>query len=90
MRDLYLQIDDLPESTLLFGETLALELPVGSHRIKVTTRLYTRTANFEIVKNESVAISVANVSSLGILSVIAFISGSVNYKPTIQVVRIGK
>jgi hypothetical protein len=80
MRDLYVQVDDLPEETLLFGDTLDIDLTPGDHHIKVTNRVYSKTVNFNLKEGESVRFTGACVSSRSIISVLMMMVGTVPYK----------
>jgi hypothetical protein len=84
MRDLYLQIDRSSEVNLRFGETVELQVDPGEHRLELTNRLYRTSVDFSIESDEHVEFEVANVKKPGLLNAIAFISGSVNYKPVIR------
>lgn len=84
MRDLYLSIDDQPEETLLFGDSLDLALPPGEHRIKVTNRVYSKSVEFNIGDGQTARFQAANLPSRGLLSLLMVFSGTVPYKVAIE------
>ncbi len=61
MRELFVQVDELPEASLKFGQSLELELNEGTHRVKVTNRLTTQRAEFTVRGEETVRFDAANV-----------------------------
>ena len=84
MRDLYVRVDDLPEDTMLYGDSLEIPLTPGDHQIKITNRLYTKSADFQVKAGESVRFSVANVESKGILNFVMTMTGSFSYKVRLE------
>lgn len=84
MRDLYVRIDDLPEDILLYGETLELPLSPGAHHIKITNRLYSKSADFEVKPGENVRFNAANIPSSGVLNLIMTMTGSFAYKVQLE------
>lgn len=61
MRELFVQVDELPEASLKFGQSLELPLAEGTHRVKVTNRLTTQRAEFAVRRDEIVRFDAANV-----------------------------
>ena len=61
MRELFVQVDELPEASLKFGQSLELMLPEGTHHVKVTNRLTTQRAEFTVRSDETVRFDAANV-----------------------------
>jgi len=84
MRDLYVRIDDLPEDTLLYGESLEVPLAPGPHHIKITNRLYSKSADFEVKAGENVRFNVANIENRGILNALMTMTGSFSYKVRLE------
>lgn len=84
MRDLYLRVDDQPEETLLFGQSLELSLSPGEHRLKATNRLYTVEETFTVRGGETVRFEGVNVLKNGILNVVAAVGGGIMYKPVLK------
>ena len=84
MRDLYLTVDDQPEETLLFGDSLDLALPTGEHRVKVTNRVYSKSLEFRLEAGQTVRLQAANIPSRGLLSLLMVFSGTVPYKVSIE------
>jgi hypothetical protein len=80
MRDLYVRVDDLPEETILYGDTLELSLPPGEHQIKVTNRVGSRSLDFTLKEGETKRFVGACVSSRSLLSILMMIVGTVGYK----------
>jgi hypothetical protein len=79
MRELYVQVDDLPEQTLQFGQSFELELATGSHRIKATNRLFTDRAEFSVSAGGKVCFDAANVSAGAIFAPLLML-GAGGYK----------
>ncbi|MCB8932384.1 MAG: hypothetical protein M9921_04290 [Fimbriimonadaceae bacterium] len=84
MRDLYVRVDELEEITLLYGEGVQVRLLPGSHQIKVTNRLYTRRAEFELLEGEHVRFEVANVPGSILFAPLLIMGGTGVYKVAIQ------
>lgn len=84
MRDLYLLVDEWPEETLLYGESYEVKLPPGEHRLKITNRLFSKTAEFTVEPNKTVRFRAANVASKGFLSLLVGITGSGAYKVKLE------
>lgn len=83
-RDLYIVVDDQPEKTLLFGQSVEIPVTPGEHEIKATTRLFTVREKFQVREGETIRFEGINVVKPGVLNVMAFISGSVAYKPILN------
>lgn len=84
MRDLYVRIDELREITLLHGEGVQVRLLPGTHHLKVTNRLYTRRAEFELAEGEHVRFVVANVPGSILFAPLLIIGGTGVYKVAIE------
>lgn len=84
IRDLYVRIDDEPERTLLFGESLDQPMSPGEHRIQVSNRIYKKTVTFEVKEGETVRFEGVNLAKKGFLSVLAAIAGTVMYRPELS------
>lgn len=81
IRDLYVTIDDLPERTLEFGDSLELELPPGEHLVRATNRLFTSRLPVSGKAGERVVVEAANTQKAGVLNVFTFIGGGLIYRP---------
>jgi hypothetical protein len=84
MRDLYVKIDDEPERTLHFGESLTLPLSPGEHSIQVSNRIYKKNATFTLGEGETVRFEGVNVPKRGLLSLLAGITGTMMYRPLLR------
>lgn len=84
MRDLYVRIDELEEITLLYGEGVKVRLLPGTHRVKVTNRLYSRRAEFDLREGEQVRFEVANVPGSILFAPLLIIGGTGVYKVAIR------
>jgi hypothetical protein len=84
MRDLYVVIDDLEEQTLLNGQTLTLPLTPGQHLLKVTNRLFTRKAQFELEEGQTAKFLVSNKAVGGVFSLLVVLGGTGAYKVTLD------
>ena len=63
VRDLYVKVDDGPEQTLKFGSDVQLEVPIGTHAIHATNRLYKRYLEFQVdADSDPVVFEVANTA----------------------------
>lgn len=80
MRDLYLVVDDLPEETLVFGDSLDLPVSPGPHRIRATNRIQTKTIDFDLVAGEIVRISAICIPARSLLAILMMLTGVVPYK----------
>lgn len=61
IRELYVRVDDGEEHTLLFSQTLELELPPGQHTIKATNRLYTQKQTFTLEPGQQLEFDANNI-----------------------------
>lgn len=84
MRDLYVRVDDLPEDTLVYGESLELDLEPGPHRVLVTNRVFSKRLEFDLSEGQTATFSAACVPSRSILSVVMMLTGTVPYKVDIR------
>lgn len=84
MRDLYVQVDDRREITLLFDEWVELQLDPGEHRIKITNRLFTKRAAFDLAAGETIRFEVANVPGSLLFAPLLIISGTGAYKVALR------
>jgi hypothetical protein len=87
LRDLYVQVDDLPERTLQFGGQFSFDLPSGTHRIRATNRLFAQTRDFEITGEEEIEFAATNVWMKGLLSALFVVSGTGAYRVKLSQVR---
>ena len=87
MRDLYVQVDDRREVTLLFGEWVEVRLEPGEHRLRVTNRLFTKRETFDLAEGETVRFEVANVPGSLLFAPLLIISGTGAYKVTVKKVE---
>ncbi len=80
MRDLYLLVDDLPEETMGYGDSLEFDLAPGSHRIKATNRVYSKTIEFELGEGETIRFSAACIPSRSVIAIVMMLTGTLPYK----------
>lgn len=80
MRDLYVVIDDDPEVTLLFGGGLTAELAPGTHRLKITNRLFNKEAEFEVAEGGDVDFQVANIPGGCLFAPLIVLGGAGAYR----------
>jgi hypothetical protein len=80
MRDLYVSVDDQPESTLQFGDSTEWSLPQGEHKLKITNRLFSKSASFEIQDDERIHFIAANLWLKGIFAPLSLIAGCGPYR----------
>lgn len=64
-RELYVSVDDGPNSILRYGDSVTIPLAPGHHRLRVHNTLSRRRAEFEVVPGEHVRFSAANVRGKG-------------------------
>jgi hypothetical protein len=62
-RQIYVRIDDAPNQTLLFGDSIRLEVPPGQHHLKANNTLFWKSVPFEIKPNEHLEFTLVNQSS---------------------------
>jgi hypothetical protein len=62
-RQIYARIDDMPNSTLLFGDTVRLEIAPGPHKLKANNTLFWKTVAFDIAPGQHVEFALINRSS---------------------------
>ena len=74
-------VDDLPEKTLEFGDTLDLTVPPGEHKVRASNRLFKSVLTFTAQAGDTVTIEAANTHRMGALNVLTFIGGGLIYKP---------
>ena len=84
MRDLYLTVDDQPERTLQYGQSLEVHLEPGEHRLKATNRLYSDQKTFTVKEGETVRFEGVNEPKGGLMNAVAIISGTVMYRPVLK------
>jgi len=84
MRDLYVLIDDAAERNIPFNRSLSLDIEPGTHRIRVTNRMYSEDLEFSLRSGETARFEVANVTKPGLLGALAMSVGQLVYKPTIR------
>ena len=84
MRDLYLRLDDLPEETLSYEDSVEIPLAPGEHRISVTNRLGKQSMDFDISEGETIKFRVANLTSKGPVAWLMMITGTIPYRSTIE------
>ncbi len=84
MRDLYVLVDDLEEQTLLNGQSLTLHLSPGQHTVKVTNRLFTTQAEFDLRERESVRFVASNRAVGGFFSFLFVLGGTGAYRVTLD------
>ena len=82
--DIFVKLDDDPEETIHYGDTLDLPLTPGEHHLKITNRLYHDEATFTVHEGERVNFSAVAVLKKGLLNFIAMSSGGTVYKPTLE------
>ncbi|MBC8066470.1 MAG: hypothetical protein H7Y17_16690 [Chlorobia bacterium] len=80
MRDLYLQVDDLAEETLMYRESIAISVIPGLHRISATNRVNTKTLDIDVIPGETVGIAAVCIPSKSILAMLMVLTGIVPYK----------
>ena len=59
-RQIYARIDALRTHMLLFGETVEISLPAGSHRLKANNTLIWKSVPFELAPNQHITFSFVN------------------------------
>lgn len=84
MRDLYVIVDELPEETLLFNQSLTLDLPPGEHRVKITNRLFSKVETFLLGEGQTVRFSAANVGATSLFAPLMIVSGTGAYKVALK------
>ena len=62
-RQIYVRVDDAPNQTLLFGDSIRLEIPPGQHHLKANNTLFWKSVAFEINPNEHLEFTLVNQSS---------------------------
>ncbi len=60
-RDLIVRVDELPQETLKFQQSMELPLSPGEHCIKITNNLFSKSATFSIAAGETVTFTAGNV-----------------------------
>jgi len=83
MRELFVQVDELPEASLKFGQSLELPLAEGTHLLKITNRLTTQRAEFTVRSEETVRFDAANVPA-GALFAPLLALGAGGYKVSLK------
>jgi hypothetical protein len=72
-RQIIVRIDDAPASTLMFGETVTVELPPGSHVLRANNTLFWKRESFSIEPGEHLEFVLVNRAgrlTLGFLALI--------------------
>lgn len=72
-RQIYARIDDGPSHTLVFGNTVTLEVPPGDHRLRANNTLYWKTVTFSVAAGQQVEFALINrsgVFGLGFLALL--------------------
>jgi hypothetical protein len=71
-RELYVSIDDGPNTILSFGDSVTINVGPGHHRIRVHNTLSRRRAEFDAAPGDQVRFSAANVRgrNFGILATV--------------------
>jgi hypothetical protein len=62
-RQIYARIDDLPNNTLLFGDSVRIEVAPGSHRLKANNTLFWKSVMFDIEPGQHIEFALINRSS---------------------------
>lgn len=83
IRGLELLLDGRHADNLAYGDEVQIDVSPGSHEVKVTNSLYTKSASFTAEPNEIITFDAANVMPKGLgLSLAMF--GIVPYKVELQ------
>jgi hypothetical protein len=72
-RQIIVRIDDAPASTLMFGETVTVEVPPGSHVLRANNTLFWKRESFSIEPGEHLEFALVNRAgrlTLGFLALI--------------------
>ena len=62
-RQIYARIDDGPNSTLLFGDSVRIEITPGSHRLKANNTLFWKSVTFNVESGGHVEFALVNRAS---------------------------
>ncbi|HWD37869.1 MAG TPA: hypothetical protein VG944_03415 [Fimbriimonas sp.] len=80
IRDLYVKVDDFSEGNVEYGDRLELPLQPGKHQLKITNRLFTQSADFDLKPGETVRFEATNVLLKGVFLPLMIVSGTGMYK----------
>ena len=72
-RQIYARIDDMPNRTLLFGDTVRVEVTPGPHRLKANNTLFWKTVPFDIAPGQHLEFMLINRSSQFAFGVLALL-----------------
>src|SRR5579862_9055445 len=83
IRGLFVFVDDKEVANIAYGESFDTELQPGSHTLKVTNKLYSKSVDLDLKEGETAEFTAANVLS-GLWAVIIGWSGLAPYKVVLQ------
>jgi len=83
IRDLLVSIDDEPAENLSFDGSLILTVPAGTHTLRVTNRLFTKTDEFTIASGEEITYSAGNIAG-GCFSALMILGGTGAYRVMLE------
>ncbi len=63
-RQIYARIDDGPSYTLMFGDSVSLEIPAGEHRLRANNTLFWKSLSFTLAPGEHTEFAFTNKSGL--------------------------
>jgi len=72
-RQIYARIDDGPSRTLVFGDTVTIEVPPGDHRLHANNTLYWKKVAFSVTAGQRIEFALINrsgVFGLGFLALL--------------------
>jgi len=63
-RQIYARIDDGPSQTLIFGNTVTLEVPAGDHVLRANNTLFWKRVSFSVAPGQHVEFALINRAGL--------------------------
>ena len=72
-RQIYARIDDGPSHTLIFGDSVTLDVPAGEHRLRANNTLFWKTVTFTAAAGQHIEFALINqagVLGLGLLALL--------------------
>ena len=79
LRQLVVSVDGRNAGTLLYGESVAVEVEPGSHRLRVHNTLVWKTVQFEAAPGEHVRFSAVNRAGFGTYTMIGLLGAGPLY-----------
>ena len=84
-RQVYARVDDAPNSVLMFGETITIDVAPGPHRLRTNNTLFWKSVTFVVEPGEHVEFVLINrFIWSGMEGLLAFFAGAVPLRLVVE------